>query len=721
MKKEALLERPTFPGHSPLPLASLKPITCGPEICQDLTLASTKEWVITNGLGGYASSTILGMNTRRYHGLLVAATVPPVGRVVLLSKVEETVITPAGRFEPARRFELSTNRYTRLSGDPLGGQADVVHPDGYRYLVEFRLDPWPTFLYRIGEILLEKSIFLLPGENATVLGYTLHSAMGPVELAIRPLVAFRDFRALTREDPSFTPKVEQIPGVWTIRPANPLPPLMIHHTAELVESTPYWYKNFEYSEEEEKGTKVREDLWSPGQLVYLLKVGESCALVASTGRRGTVELTFHRRRVENTQTVLNQTMTPPGKGPLTTRLSWTADSFVAHRTPSGMGPSGVAEGATLMAGFPWLGPWGRDALVALPGLTLVTKRFDLARSILQTLGAQVKGGLIPVRLAEEEGSPEYDSADTSLWFFWAIWHYWRATRDLKFIAKKLADPMRQIMEGYLQGTHFGIRMDEDGLILLSDEELPLTWMDAREPTGKSQVPGRAVTPRFGKPVEVNALWCCALNVMGTLGDRLGVKRAGTYLRLGRLVQKNFLKTFLNPGNFLHDRVTPLPLGGGVSSDDQDSSIRPNMLIATSLPFSPIPRAQAAQVLQVVEKHLLTPVGVRTLDPRDPQYRSQFIGDLTAKSLAYHQGTVWAWLIGPYVSTVLKVRRLTPGVKAQLRQQVEPFWAHLQEGALGSVSELFDGDPPHAPRGSLSQAWSVGELLRALQEARLGDL
>ncbi|MBI3322501.1 MAG: glycogen debranching enzyme family protein [Candidatus Omnitrophica bacterium] len=684
-----------LPPSPPLPLAQLRGIVCGPEICGDIEAGSAREWIITNGLGGYASSTVLGMNTRRYHGLLVAASRPPVHRAVLLSKVEETLVTPSGR------RELSSNR--------CGG---IVHPEGHRCLVEFRLDPWPTFFYRVGEILLEKTVFMLPGENATVIGYTLHASSSPVELIVRPLAALRNFQDLSEENDTLHPEiVEQGPEVLVLRPYEDFPPLMIHHNAELVEPSACWYNNFEYLREEKEaplpdGAHVREDLWSPGFLRYLLRVGESCTLVASTGRRGRGDFVFHRRRIENTQAMIAHQTVPPGSGPLAARLAWTADSFFAHRSLHD-----PAEGYVL-AGFPWLSSWGRDALVALPGLALCTHRWDLARSVLETLASHVKGGLVPVRFSEEEGTPEYDSADTSLWFVWAIWHYLRITRDTRFISKKMLDPLQDILEGYLRGTQFGIGMDEDGLIRLREAEMPLTWMDAREPGGDPETPGRAVTPRTGKAVEVNALWYCALMIMGTIAERLDLKRAKAYSRLARLVQQNFLRTFLSPRGFLYDRVT---------SAGPDPSVRPNMLIAASLPFSPLSKAQADRVLGVVERHLLTPMGIRTLSPDHPMYRGRYEGDLATRAHAYHQGTVWTWLIGPYVSAVCRVRGLTRSTQAALGSQLKPYLAHLQEGALGSVSELFDGDAPHAPRGAPSSAWAVGELLRAIREAKLAGL
>lgn len=670
-----------MPAAPPAPLPNLLPVHLTAPACQELRSAGSREWWVTNGLGGYASSTVLGMNTRRTHGLLVAALRPPVGRICLLSKVEETVVAPSGR------FELSCNRY-----------AEMVHPEGWRYLVEFRLDPWPTFFYRMGETVLAKTVFLLPGENAVVVGYTLFSALGPVELVLRPLTAFRDSRFLLKEDPSREPRVEESPGAVRLQVNEEGPPLVFHHTAELVQRSGCWYKNFEYPEE----PPVREDLWSFGQFLYLLKVGESCALVASTGRRGGVDLAFHERRLVNTQQVLAQTMSPPGDGPAARRLSWTGESFLAQR--------GSSE-TFLLAGWPSLAPWGRDTLIALPGLFLSTRRFEAARGLLATLAGHLKDGLLPVRWTEE-GLPEYDSADTSLWFFWAVWHYLKATRDLKFVAKKLLPPMREILEAYLEGTSFGIGMDDEGLIHLKDDTLALTWMDSREPGQRAEQAGPPVTPRWGKPVEINALWYCALSVMARVADRLDLKRAATYRKLAHLVGRNFARTFHSPQGLLVDRV---------AGDETDSALRPNALIAASLPFTPLSKSDERKILEAAEKFLLTPRGIRSLAPGQPGYRGRYEGDAWSRALGYHQGTVWTWLWGPYVTTVLKVRGLTRATQAALKHQLSWLAPHLEERGLGCVSEVFDGDPPHLPKGGLSQAWAAGELLRAISEAKLTDV
>lgn len=704
----ARLERPS------LPVKGLRPIVLGQEICRDFSKAFSKEWVVTNGLGGYASSTVLGMNTRSVHGLLAVAQRPPMGRLMLLSKVEETLVTPAGR------YELAVNQYQGM-----------VHPEGYRYLVEFRLDPWPTFLYQVGQILLEKSVFLLPGENALVVGYTLHSAAGPLEMTVRPLLAFRGIAALRREDPQTTPEVHKSAGRVSIQFEPHLPPLVIQHTAELMEESPCWFQGVEYAESPADGLKVadrgpqgtgdrltplREDLWSPGYLRYLLQIGESHTFVASTGRRGGTDLTFHQRRIENTQAVLAQTMKLPETSALGVRLGWMGQQFVARQTHQETGET------FLMKGLPELPASGREALLALPGLALSTGRFDLARSVLETLAAHLKGGLIPVRFSEADGSPEYDSADTSLWFFVAVWQYWKATKDFDFVSKKVLEPMRAILEAYLEGTTFGIGMDDDGLIELADEEVALTWMNAclpvlprrrlKESTPGQHRHGAAVTPRFGKPVEINALWYAALMIMTVFAERAGWKQTASYRRLAQLVEKSFVRRFICPQGGLYDRIT---------RRGADASIRPNMLIATSLPFCPTKKEQAESVLSVATAHLLTPVGIRTLSPADPAYRGQCGLEPKAKALALHQGTVWVWLLGPYIRSLVAVRRLTQTTQASVEKQLRPFLSESEKRCLGGVGAMFDGDPPHTPRGDLCDLAAVGELVRCLTDARLGGV
>lgn len=710
MKRPALdasAGRLALPPPSSLPLPDLAPIAFGPEVFRDLAECAAREWWSVNGIGGYASSTLAGLNTRPEHGLLVAALKPPLRRVTLLSKVEETLVVPGGRPESPRRFELATHR--------TGG---VIHPEGYRYVAGFRFDPWPSLYFQIGSVLLEKSVFMLPGENAVVIGYTLHAAPGPVQLEVRPLSQPRPFgeTAWGGGKKKWKPQPEQGRDVVKVRFSDALPPLVIHHTAEMMDLSPCWHHNFEYRD------GSREDLWSPGRLLFLLKAGEACALVASTGRRGGGDLFFHRRRVENTQTVLAQTLKVSGFGSLAARLAWTAESFAVRRpaapqaAPARRGwkaASGAArEEVTLLSGVPKPGLSGREVLIALPGLTLVSQRFELARSVLESFAARMKGGLLPVRWTEETGEPRYDSADTSLWFFWAVWHFWRSSRHRQFVAKKLLGPMEEIVESYLDGTEFGVGMDEDGLLTLTDEEQALTWMDARWPAGADGEPGAPVTPRFGKPVEINALWYCALSVLTALTDRLGFRRAATYRRLARLVEKQFHEKFLDPGGGLYDRLTP---------DGPDAACRPNAVIAVGLPFCPLGKAEVARVVEQAHRSLWTPRGLRTLAPDHPDYHGRPDSGKGPRPEAIHQGTVWAWLIGPYVSALLKARGSNRATRLRLVRELEPLKEHLLEEGIGSVSERFDGDPPHRPQGCPSHGAAVGEILRALHEAKLESL
>ncbi|PIQ83065.1 MAG: hypothetical protein COV76_00555 [Candidatus Omnitrophica bacterium CG11_big_fil_rev_8_21_14_0_20_64_10] len=682
------LEAGGLPVLPALPLKNLKPIFLDFDDSMDPAAWARRIWWVSNGIGGYAAGAITGMNSCRSHGLLAAALDPPAGRVLMLSKFEETLVAA-----PRGRYELSVNRHP-----------GTFHPEGHRYLVQFRLDPWPTFLYRIGGILLEKWVFMLPGENATVVGYALHAAPGPVRLNLRPLIPLRPLDRLTTERVADPPKCVERPGEVTIESPEVPVPLVLHHSAEWVESAPCWVRGVVYPEDR-FSPGAREDLWSFGELVHLLRVGEAVAVVASTGRQGTAEPAFHQRRVENTLTVAARLQDPPGAGTLAARLSWSAEQFLVRKKP-------LDERLFLQGAAPTGPPAGREALIALPGLLLATGRQEPARAVLETLAREVKDGLVPVRFSEEGCFPEYDSADTSLWFIWAVWHYWKSTRDLKFIRKSLLLPMEEIIQGYLDGTLFGIGMEEDGLVVLPDETLPLTWMDAWEPGKTRSAPGCAVTPRNGCPVEINALWYCALKIMETLEEEMGRRRAATFHRLAHLVQGRFQQVFVSPTGAVYDRVLE-----GL----QDPSHRPNALIAAGLPFTPFSKEQAARVLADAERELLTPFGLRTLSPKDGRYQGRCAGNLKAQAQAMHQGTVWSWLMGPYVSTVLKVRRLTRSVQSDLKGRIGFFLEQMERRHLGIVPALFDGDAPHAPRaGAGAEAAAAGMLLKGIQEAKLRE-
>ncbi|MBI4314064.1 MAG: glycogen debranching enzyme N-terminal domain-containing protein [Candidatus Omnitrophica bacterium] len=654
-------------------IPELQALVAPPALCHDLPQALSQEWLVTNGIGGYASSTILGVNTRRYHGLLVAATRPPGGRAVMLAKVEETLVTPGAR------HDLSTNRYHR-----------VIHPEGYHYQEEFRMDPWPAFIYRVAGIILEKRIRMIPGENTVLITYHLKESPGAIELIVRPLLACRDFRWVSQENPSFQTRFEQGPGTLILRPYEGLPALALHHGAELFEPAAYWYKNFEYPEEASTETAYHEDLYSPGQLVYLLRPAETAHLLASLDKTPPAHLEhLNTRLTEHRSRILQRIQSRPA-GPWTKRLMAAAESFFAKAN------DGTRH---LLSGYPWGTACGREALMALPGLALSTGQPEMAREILQNLISNCRDGLLPVRFTEEDASPEYDSVDASLWLFWATDRYLRATGDLRFVSRRLLDVLMDIVDYYVQGTQFHIVMDQDGLITTEGEELPLTWMDAR-------AQGHAATPRQGKAVEVNLLWHHALMTMADLGERFNLRLRRQYARLAKLVRSNFVRSFWDDQrNCLYDVVHPAR---------PDGAVRPNQLLALSLPYPVLNRQQGRALLETMSRELATPLGLRSLSPSDPAYQPQ--------PGIHHQGCIWPWWWGHYLTAYLSVYGKTATTHGFVRQQLQQFHDELNRiGLLDSVPELFSPQPPHTPAGLPSHMLATSEILRIIHDCNIIDL
>jgi predicted glycogen debranching enzyme len=648
-------------------------IRFGRDVCSILDLALTREWLETNGIGGFASSTIVGLNTRRYHGLLVAATHPPVGRMLLLSKLEETLIVGG------RRVELSANRYPGL-----------VHPEGYRLLAHFELDPFPVFTYRTEGIELEKTVFMIHGENTTVVQYELKGAAHalparvlPIRLELRPLLAFRDYHALTHENGAIDPRVDVEPTSVAVRPYRDLPPLHISHGGGHVTPTGYWYRRFEYDAERARGLDCVEDLFNPCVLTFDLD-RRPLVIAASTrpvdrGRAAQAK----RVEVERRRAIVASSPTPDA---FTCTLVDAADRFIVTR----------GTGKTVIAGYHWFSDWGRDTMIALPGLTLATSRADVARSILRELLRHADRGMIPNRFPDAGEKPEYTAADASLWLFHAVQMFLVHTEDDAFVRASLYDGLSDIIDWHVRGTRHGIHVDDDGLLMAGPATVPLTWMDVK-------IGHWLVTPRHGKPVEVESLWYNALRLMEQLAQRYGDEsRRVQYRDLARRARRSFNRLFWNPAaGCLYDVVD------GARCDD---SIRPNQVLALSMPFTMVSRAKAVSILDVVERGLLTPYGLRTLAPTDRRYCGRYDGDARSRDAAYHQGTVWPWLLGPFVTACLRVHR-TAGARAKVDTWLQPFRNHLSEAGLGQISEVFDGDPPHRPGGCIAQAWSVAELLR----------
>ncbi len=645
-------------------------------VTQNFDEAIGREWLETNGIGGWASSTISNGHTRRYHGLLVAATHPPVGRMVLLTKLEETLV------HDATRIELGTNVYP-----------GSVHPQGYRYLTAFTQDFSPLFTYEAGSIVLQKRVVAIHGENTTVIQYKVIEAPGEFQLELRPFVAGREYHSLTQANANINRESQLADNVWSYQPYAQVPTLYMLVPGTSFTARADWYYNFEYLREKERGLDFHEDLFTPGIFTISLQAGAQLTLIVSTenpiSRNAENLLAGERARRKNLITVL------PIADDLTQALSLAADQFVVRRG---------ADLKTIIAGYHWFTDWGRDTMIALPGLTLITRRYDDAKKILRVFAENIDQGMLPNRFPDVGEQPEYNTVDATLWFFVAAYKHFLYTQDKVFLKETLLPAMADILDWHQRGTRYGIHMASDCLLAAGNPDIQLTWMDAK-------VGDWVVTPRNGKAVEINALWYNALAIYARLLQTVGRnKKAQIYQALAEKVVKRFVQVFWNPqGGYLFDVI---------DGEKSDGAIRPNQILALSLPFPLLGRNRARQVLKTIEDHLLTPVGLRSLSPQDPDYHPTYEGSPFLRDSAYHQGTVWAWLLGPYLTALVRVRGKT-GQKQGLKL-LQAVRNHLAEAGIGQISEIFDGDAPHTPRGCIAQAWSVAEIGRAYMEDLLNE-
>lgn len=675
------------------------------EVCQNLPITLEKEWLESNGIGGYASSTIIGANTRRYHGLLMAATRPPLGRVLLLSKLEEVLCIGE------REYPLSTNVYPH-----------TIYPEGYKNLTQFSLKPFPTFQYSIHGINIEKTVFMLSGENTTVILYQIGSidsayvTPAPLFLKVRVMVAFRDYHWLTHENPTLETGHDALVHGICLRPYETLPPMYLFHDAQSMDNVTFWYKNVEYPKEMERGLEAHEDYYSPFALHFDLCKRKDCYIVASTNRYDTLDVFgLLNKEIESREKIgrdwrlkvnnpglqsstLTQESLPKESAERTEKLKrlseylWsTSKSFIVKREN---------DKKSIIAGYHWFGDWGRDTMISLPGLTLIQGRFEEAREILLSYARYVSKGMIPNRFPDYGEMPEYNTVDASLWYIHAVYQYLRFSNDLQTMCQ-LYGVLKEIIECYQKGTRYNIHMDTDGLIYAGADGIQLTWMDAK-------VGDWVVTPRMGKAVEVNALWYNALKIMSFFSQ--GMKLSGECVRYNTLAQKvseSFNEAFwFHEGRYLYDYV---------DGEIKNKAIRPNQVFAMSLPYSTLSRKRQERIMEVIKRHLLTPFGLRSLSPEDKDYLGRHLGNPYERDKSYHQGAVWAWLIGPYISAYAKVYADRKETRDDIERLLEPFYAHLYEAGLGTISEIFDGDFPHTPRGCISQAWSVAEILRVCFE------
>jgi predicted glycogen debranching enzyme len=658
---------------------------------QDFANASQYEWLETNGLGGWSGSSIIGVNTRRYHGLLVAAIVPPTDRMVLLSKLDETIITDD------KRLELGVNLFP----------GNTIHPNGHLYLNSFSKEFFPQWEYEAGEIRLKKTIAMMNGENTLVIMYEVTEASKPFTLELLPLMAAKGYHCLTHEGPQMHWDADFNNGIFHNQPDGKTD-VFISVPGSSYQHEPRWFNNFQYSVEQYRGQDFTEDLFNHGTFSVELKQGDSLGIIISTENpagRDAQEL-LSEETMRRKLLISNQPDDETIK-----QLVLAADQFIVKRTialseSSQVSPLwGDLEGATIIAGYHWFTDWGRDTMISLPGLCLSTHRFDDAKKILSAFANSVSLGMLPNRFQDNGEEPEYNNVDGTLWYFIAVYKYLQATGDKDFVLRKILPVLKEIVEWHYKGTRYNIHVDGDGLLYAGEVGQQLTWMDAR-------IGNWVVTPRMGKPVEIQALWYNVLRIFAELLKLNDQQHDAFVVNLSAEKAKDsFNRQFwYAEGNYLYDNID--------ETGNPVTELRPNQLFTISLPFALIEGEKAKAVLKIVEENLYTPVGLRSLPRSDSHYVPVYGGDQWHRDSAYHEGTVWSWLLGAYVDAIVKTQG-TSG-KAQAVKVIEDFKYHLNEGCIGSVSEIFDADAPHHPRGCVAQAWGVAEVLRVIKDYHLYD-
>lgn len=656
------------------------PLRFGRDVCCEEGTAETLEWLVTNGRGSYASGTVAGMLTRRYHGLLVAALNPPVGRYLLVAKFDETAKYGGGD------FALSSNRW-----------ADgTVDPKGYVHIESFYLDGGiPVWNYAVADAILEKRVWMEQEADTTYIRYKLLRASGPLDLNLKIFVNYRDYHGSTSAG-GWKMDVRPVGGGIAVNAYDGAVPYYVLADKADVMIYNLWCYRFGLSVEEYRGLGSSEDHLFAADMSRTLKEGESLTVVASTAVPDKIDgdgSLAERKAYE--ESILQKFRRKAAIGPgtdssLIEHLGLAADQFIVARPSQGEKP-----GSTVIAGYHWFGDWGRDTMISLPGLTLTTGRPGIAREILETFAGFISEGMLPNRFPDAGQAPEYNTVDAALWYFEAVRAYFDDTGDEEFIAE-IFPALEGIIDSYTKGTRYGIKADAgDGLLYAGEESVQLTWMDAK-------VGDRVITPRIGKPVEVNALWYSALRSMSEFSRIIG-KQSAEFDSAGELALSGFERFWNTDASYCFD-VLDGPRGN-------DPALRPNQIFAVSLSVSPLDPGRRKKVVDACAEKLLTSHGLRSLSPDSPGYKGVYGGDQASRDGAYHQGTVWGWLIGPFALAHMKVY----GDAEKARGFLRPMLDHMRAAGVGTMSEIFDGNPPMTPRGCIAQAWTVGEVSRALAE------
>lgn len=644
------------------------------KICGDLEQSLRREWLETNGIGGFACGTVSGANTRRYDSILTAAAAPPLGRVTTISRVEETV------WLGGRAFHLSTNLFPD----------NVVAPEGYKLIESFRLDPFPVWTFDLDGTRVEKRLFMVHGTNTTVVRWRLLDASENVRLTVRPLLAFVDYHALQHRSDDLDFRLSIDAGRVTVNPPDQRLHLHVLHDGVDVRRTGYWYNDLVYAIETERGFDDREDLYQPFEIEFDLASGP--AVMIATTDDG-IDLDYEILESGEMRRRARLVAASGSRSEIDQALVLASDQFIVAR----------GEGETVIAGYPWFSDWGRDTMIALPGLTLSTRRFDTARGIITEYAQHFSEGMLPNRFPDHGDTADYNTVDATLWYFEAVRAYVEASGDIALVRDVLYEKLKESISYHVRGTRFGIKVDADGLLAAGTPGVQLTWMDAK-------IGDVVITPRNGKAVEIQALWYNALMTMAEFASRFGHKEdRKDFQDLAFRCRSSFEAAFWNERErCLFDVADP---------ENPDASIRPNQLLALSLYHQLLAGERAAAVVDRVERDLLTPFGLRTLSPRDPRYCPTYIGSPFDRDSCYHQGTVWAWLMGPFVDAYRRTHEPGEETERRVGEFLSGLYGHLLSAGVGQISEIFDGDPPHHPRGCFAQAWSVGEILRIERSRR----
>jgi predicted glycogen debranching enzyme len=650
---------------------------------------SKREWLVTNGIGGFAAGTLSLANTRRYHGLLFAALRPPIERVALVAKLEVTAVYGD------EHAALATNEF-----------ADgTIAPQGFRRLEAFRLEGLiPVWTWLVGDVRLEQRIWMRYGENTTYVDFTRIGGSKPLHLSVEPLCTYRDYHWQPRGEREFS--TDTTSGGIRIQAHAQARPYRILSDGAAVTLEPQWHWNFKHREESARGLDDLEDLLRPARFELALEPGETRALILTAELHDPLPaggaLTAERARQSEVLALLPRALLRSAPGidaEAIEQLALAADQFIVERRDV----HGMSLGKTVIAGYPWFSDWGRDTMIALPGLTLATGRPAIAASVLRTFARFVNQGMLPNRFPDAGEAPEYNTCDASLWFFVAVHEYLRAAGDRDFLAE-IYPILKDMLEWHIRGTRFAIRMDpSDGLLCAGETGVQLTWMDAK-------VGDWVVTPRIGKPVEINALWFNAVSILRDLAGSLErVADQSEFAALATRIRGSFEPAFwFETGGYLYDVVDGPEGTADASGRRRDHSLRPNQIFALSLPHALLGGEKARRLLEACMAELWTPMGLRSLAPRDPRYVAHYRGGPVERDGAYHQGTVWSWLLGPFACAHYRVH----GDAAAALDMLRDIPPHLREACIGQVSEILDADPPFAPGGCFAQAWGVAEMLRA---------